>query len=107
MLYNNGIDSRDIWSKVSQFFMKEKYKPQHMNLQKFYADNKFGLLIDLHSMASQEMHGSGTRLVNATDGVQLEIERDAKGSRPVNCHVFIISDAQVGIMNRQLVDVQY
>ena len=60
--------------------MKEKYKPQHMNLQKFYTDDKFGLLIDLRSMASQEMHGSGTRLVNTTDGVYLEIERDTKGT---------------------------
>ena len=32
MLYNNGIESRDIWSEVSRFFMKQKYKPQHMNL---------------------------------------------------------------------------
>ena len=36
MLYNNGIESRDIWSEVSRFFMKEKYKPQHMTLEKFY-----------------------------------------------------------------------
>ena len=47
MLYNNSIESRDIWSEVSRFFMKEDYKPQHMNLQKFYAKNKFGPLIDL------------------------------------------------------------
>ena len=58
-------------------------------------------------MSSQEMYGSGTRLVNTTDGVQLEIERDAKGSGTVNCHVFIISDAQLNIMNRQLESVQY
>ena len=73
MLYNKGIESRDIWSEASRFFMKEKHKPQHMNMQKFYTDNKFSLLIDLRSMASHEMHGSGTRLVNTTDGVQLEI----------------------------------
>ena len=36
MLYNNGIESQDIWSEVSRFFMKEKYKPQHMTLEKFY-----------------------------------------------------------------------
>ena len=78
-----------------------------MTLKKFYTENKFGLLIDLRSMASQEMHGSGTRLVNTTDGVQLEIERDASGSGPVNCHVFIISDAQFNIQNKQLVSVQY
>ena len=107
MLYNNGIETRDIWREVSRFFMKEEHKPQHITLQKFYANNKFGLLIDLRSMESQKMHGSGTRIVNSTDGIQLEIERDAKGSGQVNCHVFIISDAMFGIMDRQLESVQY
>ena len=107
MLYNNGIESRDIWSEVSRFFMKEKYKPQHMTLEMFYTKIKFGLLIDLRSMASQEMHGSGTRLVNTTDGVQLEIERDGKGSAQVNCHVIVISDSQFNIIDKQLDSVQY
>ena len=62
---------------------------------------------DLRSMESQKMHGSGTRIVNSTDGIQLEIERDAKGSGQVNCHVYIISDAMFGILNRQLESVQY
>ena len=56
--------------------MKEKHKPQHMTLQKFCTKDKFRLLIDLCSMASQEMHGSGTHLVNTTDRVQLEIKGD-------------------------------
>ena len=76
-------------------------------MQKFYAKNKFGLLIDLRSMESQKMHGSGARIVNSTDGIQLEIERDGKGSGQVNCHVFIISDAMFGIQNRHLVSVIY
>ena len=107
MLYNNGIQSRDIWSKDSRFFMKEKHKPQYMNLQKFYTEDKFGLLINLRSMASQEMHGSSTRIVNSTDGVQLEIECKNNGSGAVNCHVFIISDSQFNIMSQQLESVQY
>ena len=44
-----------------------------MNVTKFYTDNKFGLFIDLRSMPDQEMHGSSMRLVNNTDGVQLEL----------------------------------
>ena len=107
MLYNEGLESRDIWSEASRFFMKEEQKPQHMNMQKFYTNNKFGLLIDLRSMASQKMYGGGTRLVNTTDGVQLEIERDANGSGDVNCHIFIISDSQFNIMGIQLQSVQY
>ena len=109
MLYNNGIEARDIWSEASRFFMKEKHKPQFMNMEKFYTDNKFGLLVDLRSMASQEIHGSGTRLVNTTDGVQLEIERKTSGSSGdvINCHVFVISDSQFNVMGRQLESVQY
>ena len=78
-----------------------------MILEKFYTKDKFGLLINLRSMASQEMHGSGTRLVNTTDGVQLEIERDGKGTGTVNCHVFVISDSQFNIIDKQLDSVQY
>ena len=107
MIYNSGIESRDIWSEVSRFFMKEKGEAQFMNLQKFYTDDKFGLLIDLRSMPRQEMHGSGTRLVNSTDGVQLEIERDANGSGTVNCHVFVIADSQLNIMEKQLQSVEF
>ena len=107
MLYNNGIESRDIWREVRRYFMKQRHKPQYMNMQKFYTDNKFGRLIDLRSMASQEIHGSGIRLVNTTDGIQLEIKRKASGSGDVNCHVFIISDSQFNVMDKQLQSVQY
>jgi len=78
-----------------------------MTPQKFYTDNKFGLLIDLRSMADQTMHGSGTRLVNTTDGVQLEIKRKASGSGNVNCHVFVVSDSQFNIVDKQLESLQF
>ena len=102
VLYSNGIQSRDTWNEVSRFFMKEKHKPQYMRQHRFYTDDKFGLLIDLRSMVGQEMHGSGTRIVNSTDGVQLEIERKNNGSGDVKCHVYIISDSQFNIMSQQL-----
>ena len=52
------------------------------------------------------MHGSGKRLMNSTDGVQLEIERKAEGSGNVNCHIFVISNSQFNIMDRQFDSVQ-
>ena len=106
MLYNNGIEGKDIWAESSRFFVKTKNKTQHMNLKKFYTDDKFGLLIDLRSMADQALHGSGTRLVKTQDGVQLELERDASGSGKVNCHVFVISDSQMNILGQQLESVR-
>ena len=100
MLYNNVMEGKDIWEEVSCFFVKTTNKTQHMNLTKFYTEDKFGLLFDLRSMEDQAMHGSGTHLVNTKDGVQL-------GSGNMNCHVFVISDTQINIKNRQLESVQY
>ena len=62
-------------------------------MKQFYTEDKFGLLIDVHSMADQAIHGSGARLVNTKDGVQLEIECHDKGSDVLNCHIFVTSDS--------------
>jgi len=107
MLYNEGIVATDLWREARRFFVREKNKTEHMNLKLFLVGDKFGLLVDLRSMADRSMHGSGTRLVNTTDGVQLEIERKASGSGTINCQVFVISDAQFSILGNQLNDVEY
>jgi len=106
-LFNDGIEGKDMWEEAHRFFVKEKNKTEHMNMTKFYTNDKFGLVIDMRSMADQSMHGSGTRIVNSTDGVQLEIERKAEGSGDMKCHVFVISDSQFNIMDRQLESVQF
>ena len=106
-LYNNGLEGIDVWEEVKRFFLKAKNKTQHMNATKFYTENKFGLMIDLRSMADHSMHGSGTRLVNTKDGVQLKLERKASPSGNVDCHIYVISDAQMNILGRQLESVQY
>jgi len=87
--------------------VKEKNKTEHMDLKKFYTGDKFGLVIDMRFMADQSMHGSGKHIVNSTDGVQLEIGQKAEGSGDVKCHVFVISDSQFNIMDRQLESLQF
>ena len=106
IIYNNSVEGKDMWEEAQRFFMKEKNKTEHMDATKFYTGDNFRLLIDMCSMADQEMHGSGKRLVNSTDSIQLEIERKAKGSGNLNCHVFVIADYQFNIMDRQLESVQ-
>ena len=102
-----------MWDEVSRFFGTKSKKSgggndrPNMNLTKYFTDNKFGLLIDLRSMADTSMHGNGQRLVNTKDGVHLNIERKTSGSGIVKCHIFSISDSQMKIMERQLQAVQY
>ena len=97
-VYNEGIKDIDMWRETNRFFgTKSKSSsvrsPGHgangrpnMTLAKYLADNKFGLWIDLRSMADTTLHGSGQHLVNTQDGIQLTIERNPTGSGTVKCH---------------------
>ena len=67
----------------------------------------YGFFLDLRSMAGFNMHGSGQRLVNSENEVQIALTRTTSGSGTVRCHIFSISDAQLNIMDRQLLDIQY
>ena len=106
-VYNEGISGSDMWKELTRHFKPSTNGRPNMTVAKYLAANKFGLWIDLRSMADTTMHGNGQRLVNTQDGVQLEIERTASGSGTTNCHIFTFSDSQMNIMNRQLESVQY
>ena len=93
--------------EASRFFVKEKTKTEHMNLKLFLTGDKFELVIDLRSMADRTMHGSGVRLVNTIDGVQLKLVRHGKGSGKLNCQIFVISDSQFSLTDNQLELVQF
>ena len=107
-VYNEGISGSDMWKELTRHFNPSpKSGRPNMTLAKYLSGNKFGLWIDLRSMADTTMHGNGQRLVNTQDGVQLEIERTASGSGILNCYIFTISDSQMNIMGQQLESVQY
>ena len=58
-------------------------------------------------MRDDDLDRSGLKSVNAKDGVQLIINRKVSGSENVKCHIFILSDAQFNIINRELESVPY
>ena len=92
-VYNEGLSGSDMWQELTRHFNPHSGSGRsNMTLAKYLTGNKFGLWIDLRSMADTTMHGNGQRLVNTQDGVQLEIDRTASGSGTTNCHIFTVSD---------------
>ena len=69
--------------------------------------DRFALFVDLRSLGENQLHDSRLRLVNIKDGVQLTINRTTLGSGNVKCHIFILSDAQYNIVNKELESVTY
>ena len=106
-VYNEGLSGSDMWQELTRHFNPSTNGRPNMTLAKYLTDNKFGLCIDLRSMADTTMHGNGQRMVNTQDGVQLEIDRKASGSGTTNCYIFTVSDSQMNIMGQQLESVLY
>ena len=71
-VYNEGISGKDMWNELTRHFNPHSGGWPNMTLTKYLTANKFGLWIDLRSMADTTMHGNGQRLVNTQDGVQLD-----------------------------------
>ena len=60
-VYRQGMETRDIWEEVFRRFGK---KNSTMNVTDFFAGDRFALFIDLSSTRDNDLHGSGSRLVN-------------------------------------------
>ena len=68
-VYSQGLEGRDLREETARHFVNDTV----MNAIRFYTEDKFGMFIDLRSTDDNTLHGSGLRLVNTKDGVQLEI----------------------------------
>ena len=64
-VYNEGISDKDMWNELTRHFNpKNGGGSPNMTLAKYLTANKFGLWVDLRSMADTTMHGNGQRMVN-------------------------------------------
>ena len=100
-LYSKGMIHSDFWEAIkrrmgSKGSVKEK---------DFYAGDKFGLWIDLRTFFDNSIHGGGLR--NTKDGVKLEIKRKTGGSGNITCHMFLVADAVMEIMSKDLKSIVY
>ena len=103
-VFSQGMKTRDMWEEVFRRFGKEN---SSLTSTDFFAGDRFGLFIDLRSMEDNDLHGSGMRLVNTKDGVQLTLRRNGGSGGNVKCHIFILSDAQMNIVNGELESLTY
>ena len=101
-LYSQKIIGYDLWNEMTRRYGTE------IPPEDFYGDNKFALWVDLKSVNDMDIHGAGYRIVNTRDGIQLEIKRTAStGEGTMNCYVYVISDAQVSLMNQGIKSIVY
>ena len=117
-LYTQGMRSFEQYDEICKYFAEGKERDNDANeIQKHlklydlslgeYLVNKYALWLDFRTIDENELHGTGRRIENASEGITLPIEKKEKSARALNAYIYLIMDAQLNIQNGTYVSAVY
>ena len=77
-----------------------------MDIGKFLTD-KYALWIDMRTTSDDELHGSGRRIENGSEGITIQITKEEETAGPLDAYIFVIMDAQLNIKDGRFDRVEY
>ena len=105
-IYSQGIPKSRFFEEAFRIFHCGYESCESvMSLEKFYKDS-FALVVDLRTINDNFVYGDGKRLVNTQSGILLEIKKTAIAAN-VKCHIFVLSDGLLNIVNKDLSSIQF
>ena len=93
------------WLKEAGAIQKD-LQLHSVNIASFYTD-KYALWLDFRTIDDNRLHGSGRRLENTSEGIQLQITKESGSVGKLSCYLYIFQDAQINISDAQFLNVVY
>ena len=78
----------------------------NVNIASYYTD-KYALWLYFRTIDDNRLHGSGRRLKNTSEGIQLQITKEAGALAKLSCYLYIFQDTQINISDAQFLNVVY
>ena len=96
------------YDKTCKYFAEGKQRDNDANeIQKHlqlynlslggYLVNKYALWLDFRTIDENELHRTGRRIENASEGITLQIEKKEESAGTLNAYIYLIVDAQLNI----------
>ena len=106
------------YDEICKYFAEAKQRDNDANeIQKHlqlydlslgeYLVNKYALWLDFRMIDENELHGTGWRIENASEGITLQIEKKAESPGALNAYIYLIMDAQLNVQNGAYVSAVY
>ena len=106
------------YDEICKYFTEGKQRDNNANeIQKHlqlydlslreYLVNKYALWLDFRTIDENELHGTGRRIENASEGITLQIEKKAESAGALNAYIYLIMGAQLNIQNGAYVSAVY
>ena len=117
-LYAQGMRSFEQYDEICKYFTEGKQRDNDANeIQKHlqlydlslgeYLVNKYALWLDFRTIDENKLHGTGRHIENASEGITLQIEKNAESAGALNTYIYLIMDAQLNIQNGAYVSAVY
>ena len=113
-LYAQGMRSFEQYDEARKYFAEGKLANEvQAQLQLYdlslgeYLVNKYALWLDFRMIDENELHGTGRRIENASEGITLQIEKKAETAGALNAYIYLIMDAQLNIQSGAYVSAVY
>ena len=78
----------------------------NVNIASYYTD-KYALWLDFRTIDDNRLYGLGRRLENTSEGIRLQITKEAIAAGKFSCYLYIFQDVQINISDTQFLNVVY
>ena len=72
-----------------------------------YLTSKYALWLDLRSSDDDQLHGTGRRIENSSEGVTLQITKKPEAAGVLDVYVILIMDAQLNLEDGRITPILY
>ena len=115
-LYAQNMEYRHQYDEIVKHFAEGQLKEagaiqkdlqlHNVNIASYYTD-KYALWLDFRTIDDIRLHGLGRQLENTSEGICLQITKEAGASGKLSCFLHIFQDAQINISDGQFLNVVY
>ena len=115
-LYAQDMEYRHQYDEIVKHFAEGQLKEagaiqkdlqlHNVNIASYYTD-KYALWLGFRTIDDNRLHGSGRQLENTSEGIGLQITKEAGASAKLSCYLYISQDAQINISDAQFLNVVY
>ena len=117
-LYTQGMRSFEQYDEICKYFTEGKQRDNDVNeiqkhLQLYYLSlgeylvNKYALWLDFILIDENNLHRTGRRIENTSEGITLKIEKKEESAGALNAYIYLIMDAQLNIQNGAYISAVY
>ena len=116
--YSQGMHAYQQWDEAKKFFATgSKRHPEVAMVAKElsladvslgeFLTFKYAMWLDLRTTDDDQLHGSGRHIENVSEGVTIEITKQAEAAGTLNICLYVVMDAQLNIQDGRFVSALY